>query len=235
VFTLCVMRRIVVLAVASLGAAFAAPGGAYACHPVPYPTPPGYYDHGCGDNVKGIKAASSSVTVGDNFFQPATVRIAAGDQVNWTWQGTDQHNVVTTSGQTERFRSRLQSSGSFSHTFANRGRFTYLCEVHPSEMRGAVEVGPPPFPDTILPRLRGLRAAPSPGVVKLTFRLSEAATVTASLRGATRKRVRRRLRRGRRSITIRGLHAGRHRATLVARDGAGNRSRAAVARFGVPR
>jgi plastocyanin len=181
------------------------------------------------------RAAVSNVTVGDNFFQPTTVRINPGDQVSWSWQGSDTHNVVTTSGQTERFRSPLMASGSFSHTFPDRGRFTYLCEVHPSDMRGVVEVGPPPFPDTILPRLRRLRASPSPGAVRLTFRLSETARVTASLRGATRKRVTRRRRRGRRSLTIRGLNPGRHRATLVARDGARNRSRAAVVRFRVPR
>ena len=181
------------------------------------------------------QAATVPVGVGDNFFSPSTVRINPGDTVSWGWQGSDQHNVVSTSGQSERFRSPLQSSGSYNRAFPNRGRFTYFCEVHPTDMRGAVEVGPPPFPDTILPRLRGLRASPSSGAVRLTFRLSERATVTASLRGATRKRVRRRLRRGRRSITIRSLKAGRHRATLVARDGAGNRSRAAVVRFRVPR
>ena len=229
------MRLTLVLTAASLGLLLAAPGSAGACHPVPYPTPPGYYDHGCGDSVKGFRAASTAVSVGDNFFSPSTARINPGDSVNWSWQGGDTHNVVTTSGQTERFRSPLMQSGSFSHTFPNRGRFTYFCEVHPSEMRGVVEVGPPPFPDTTLPRLRGLRASPSPGAVRLTFRLSERARVTASLRGATRKRVTVRLRRGRRGMTIRGLHAGRHRATLVAKDAAGNRSRAAVVRFTVPR
>jgi plastocyanin len=179
-------------------------------------------------------AAVSSVAVDDNLFQPATVRIAPGDSVQWNWQGSASHNVVTTSGQTMRFRSPLMTSGSFTRAFPNRGRFTYFCEVHPVEMRGAVEVGPPPFPDTILPRLRRLRASTSSGAVRLSFRLSETARVTASLRGATRRRVTRRRRRGARSLTIRGLNAGRHRATLVARDGAGNRSRAAVVRFSVP-
>jgi plastocyanin len=180
-------------------------------------------------------AAVSAVTVGDDFFQPTTVRIAPGDTVQWNWQGGNTHNVVTTSGQSVRFRSPLMSSGTFRRAFPNRGRFTYFCEVHPVDMRGAVEVGPPPFPDTILPRLRRLRASTSPGAVRLTFRLSETSRVTASLRGATRRRVTRRRRGGARSLTLRGLNPGRHRATLVARDGAGNRSRAAVIRFRVPR
>src|SRR4051812_33720059 len=106
-------------------------------------------------------AGESGVTVGDNFFKETTVRIQPGDSVTWSWTGSDTHTVTANPDQTEKFASKQQSSGSFSHTFAKAGKFGYHCELHPTEMRAVVEVGSAPFPDTSLPRVS--RAIGKPG------------------------------------------------------------------------
>lgn len=182
----------------------------------------------------GASAATANVRVGDDFFNPEVVRIAPGDAVNWVWEGSNEHTVTTYDGQTESFDSGTRTGGTYTHVFGQRGRFRYFCEVHPLTMRGAVEVGPPPFPDTTVPSFGRTRVMTSPGRARFTFRLSEAATVVIAVRGPSRRRYRKRLGRGRRTVTLRRLRAGSYRARLSATDRAGNRGRA-KGRFRVPR
>ncbi len=81
------------------------------------------------------------VTVRDNFFQPAEVTIARTEgtaEVSWTWSGSNPHTVTFDAGPPN---SAVQTSGSFSRSFDEAGRFTYYCTVHGREvMSGAVEV-----------------------------------------------------------------------------------------------
>jgi plastocyanin len=176
-------------------------------------------------------AANADVAVRDDFFDPSTVQIQPGETVTWRWSGLNQHNVASDPNQAESFNSEFMIVGTFSHTFSRPGRFTYFCEVHPSNMRGAVEVGSAPFPDTTLPSLSRVRARTGEGRVRLSFRLSEDARVKVSLRGRSRRSVTRSLSRGSRSVRFRRLRAGRYRATLRATDAAGNRGRAVTKRF----
>jgi plastocyanin len=178
-------------------------------------------------------AANAEVSVGDNFFNPKTVQIQPGDSVTWRWTGSAPHNVKADSGQTESFGSKVLTGtgNTFEHTFADPGRFTYFCEIHGPVMSGAVEVGPPPFPDTLLPRLTRLKASPGGAAVMLSFRLSEGARVKVSLRGPSRRSLTKRLGKGRRSVRIRRLRAGRYSATVRPTDVAGNRGRAVTKRF----
>jgi plastocyanin len=180
-------------------------------------------------------AAESTVTVGDDFFKEPTVSIQPGDTVNWAWSGSNPHTVTANPNQTEKFASKSQSSGTFSHTFAKAGRFTYFCEVHPVNMRGVVEVGSAPFPDTSLPRLAGATGKPGRGQAVVRFRLSEAARVRLRLRGPSLRTVSRQLGKGSRKLRLRRLKPGRYRATLTATDAAGNKGRSATARFRVSR
>ena len=180
------------------------------------------------------QAATATVRVGDDFFQPGVVAIAPGDAVNWVWEGSSEHTVTTYRDQTENFDSGSRTTGAYSRVFTERGRFRYFCEIHPFTMRGAVEVGPPPFPDTSIPSFGRARVTGSPGKARFTFRLSEAATVRITVRGPSRKRYRKRLGRGRRTVTLRRLRAGRYRASLSATDRAGNKGMA-KGRFRVPR
>jgi plastocyanin len=185
-------------------------------------------------------AAQKTVQVNDDFFGTdpnsffTTVSINPGDTVVWQWQNTsDPHTVTSTpSNLTTRFESGEHSGNfTFSKTFNHRGRFTFHCQVHPDFMKGAVEVGPPPFPDSLFPVLRRLHAHPGSHRVKLTFRLSEKARVKVALRGAAHRTFSRVRRKGRRSITIRNLPSGHYRATLRPKDAAGNRGRRKTVHF----
>ena len=180
-------------------------------------------------------AAEAPVSVGNNFFQEATVRIQPGDSVKWSWAVPDAHMVTASADQTIKFDSGEKSSGSFSQTFTEPGRFRYFCELHPTEMRGTVEVGSAPFPDTSLPRVASAKARAGRASATVRFRLSEAARVRLSVRGPSRKTVTRSLGRGSRSLRVRGLKPGRYRATLTVTDKAGNKGRRATARFRVSR
>ena len=181
----------------------------------------------------GASAATATVRVGDNFFNPEVIRVAPGDTVNWVWEGAAAHTVTAEKNQTESFDSGDRTTGTYSRVFNNAGRFKYVCRVHPT-MRGAVEVGSPPFPDTTLPTLGRARVMGSRGKARFTLRLSETATVSISITGPTRKRYRKRLRRGKRSVTLRRLRPGRYRATVTATDRAGNKG-VSKGRFRVPR
>ena len=179
------MRRVALLPLL-LAVPLVVPAPAAACHPVPDPAPPGYRDHGCGDTGKGGAAqAVTSVSVGDDFFEPSPVRIQPGEAVRWVWASgsSNQHNVAADPGQSESFKSAfLAGAGkSYSHTFSKPGRFTYFCEIHANSMRGVVEVGSAPFPDTRVPRARSLAARVTGATAKLSFRLSENARVRAVL------------------------------------------------------
>ena len=75
-------------------------------------------------------ADGGSVTVADNFFQPANVTVArtgGAAQVNWTWTGSNPHNVTFDVGAPH---SGTQTSGTFSRTFTEAGSFTYICTIH---------------------------------------------------------------------------------------------------------
>jgi plastocyanin len=84
-------------------------------------------------------AATAAVSVEDNMYVPNSITITAGDTVQWTWAGVNQHTVSSTSA--EAFDSGApQSTGSFSHTFNAAGTFTYECGVHGAAMQGTVVV-----------------------------------------------------------------------------------------------
>jgi plastocyanin len=169
-------------------------------------------------------AANADVNVGDDFYDAPTVQIQPGDSVTWHWAGLDQHTVTASANQTMSFRSKLMSSGTFARTFAKPGRFTYFCETH-SNMRGAVEVGPAPFPDTGLPRVSGAKAKVSRRTAKVSLRLSEKARVRVALSGPSKQVIARVLAQGKRSFSFRHLRAGSYRASLRATDTAGNNGR----------
>ena len=100
---------------------------------------------GCGggsgsDTPAGPTAGAGSgnaVTVGNNFYSPATLNVATGATVTWTWAlGDTLHSVTFADGTT----SEIQSSGSFARTFSNAGTFAYQCKVHGAAMSGTITV-----------------------------------------------------------------------------------------------
>ena len=164
------------------------------------------------------------------------------------------HNVAAQGGNwTYRTELGAPPAPTAQFTFAAAGVYRYVCEVHATTMSGVVRVAgaggtPPPeeqlppsqtpFPndsqppavveivDEQRPALTRVRASRIARGAKVRFRVSEAARVTARFRrgGKTVKTRTFNVRRGTRSVTVRGLRAGRYRVEVRARDLGGNRS-----------
>jgi plastocyanin len=191
-------------------------------------------------------AAETTVRVGDDFFSPTSVQIAAGDTVNWVWEGMP-HSVKTKPNQPESFDSdpgvpeALISHPvgfTFSHAFNTDGvEVEYLCAVHPFTMSGTVTVGTPAA-DTTAPAVTNASANVKRKKVSFAFNLSEAANVRLEVAKASKprkvlKKLTRALAGGRRSLAVsrRGLKPGRYVARISATDEAGNASAVAKRSF----
>ena len=85
---------------------------------------------------------TTSVSIGDNFFSPETVYISAGDTVTWTWAGGGVVPHTTTGTGSASWDSGVRTAGSYSRTFNNVGTFSYVCEIHSSDMVGTITVEP---------------------------------------------------------------------------------------------
>ncbi len=94
-----------------------------------------------------VHAATTTVGVQDDLFNPASVTISVGDSVQWNWTGSNPHTVSSTGA--ESFDSGApQTAGSFSHAFNTIGSFGYLCAVHGAAMSGTVVVQAAPATNT---------------------------------------------------------------------------------------
>ena len=97
--------------------------------------------------------------------------------------------------------------------------------------RGGFEVG---GLDTDDPSLRRIAVKRKGARTRISFRVDEPSRVTVRLsRNGKRVRTKHRNTAGRGSVTVKRLKAGRYKATLVARDPAGNTSRTRTAAFTV--
>jgi plastocyanin len=78
-----------------------------------------------GEDVPG----STIVLIQDFVFEPADVRVRAGDRVTWINCDTDSHTSTADAGQ---WASPLFAPGErFTQTFPTTGEFPYHCEPHP--------------------------------------------------------------------------------------------------------
>lgn len=77
------------------------------------------------------------VTIADYRFQPAELRVRAGDTVKWTNREKRTSHSVLFEGQPE--SERLFPDESWQRTFAKPGVYAYTCGPHP-EMKGVVRV-----------------------------------------------------------------------------------------------
>lgn len=80
--------------------------------------------------------ATAAVSVQDDQFVRAAVRVAAGGTVTWTWTGNNLHNVTFNGGPA----SATQTEGNFQRTFETPGSFSYNCTVHGQAMSGTITV-----------------------------------------------------------------------------------------------
>jgi plastocyanin len=85
-----------------------------------------------------MDAGGNTVTVGNNFFSPVDLSVAAGTTVTWSWApGAVEHNVTFDDGE----HSATQSSGSYPRTFSAAGSYPYHCTIHGAAvMHGTVTV-----------------------------------------------------------------------------------------------
>jgi plastocyanin len=90
---------------------------------------------GTGGNTQPTQ--TTAVTVSDNQFSPASIQVATGATVTWTWaQGASLHNVTFASGTPS---ANLSAPATYTRTFPTAGTFTYQCTLHPG-MNGTVKV-----------------------------------------------------------------------------------------------
>lgn len=122
--------RIVSGMILSLALASAAcGGGSYSTAPPPGGSnpPPG----------GGMPSTSSSISVLDNSFDPASTTLATGTTVTWTWKGYNTHNVTFDDGA----KSSDKSNGAtYQRTFNTAGTYKYHCTIHGAAMSGQVTV-----------------------------------------------------------------------------------------------
>ncbi len=91
------------------------------------------------ETTAGPPASTLSVKVKDSLYEPDNISISAGQTVTWLWEGGSLPHDVKSTSSSEKYGSKLQTSGTFSHRFSKAGRFSYFCSLHP-QMRGTVRV-----------------------------------------------------------------------------------------------
>ena len=107
-----------------------------------YNRAPGYSSYSMAPQTQVDNSASepesTGVTIAGMQFQPATIRVKAGEEVTWKNTAAMPHTV--TGREDGRLSSaRLNQGSMFSHTFEQPGTYTYYCALHPS-MTGTVIV-----------------------------------------------------------------------------------------------
>ena len=75
-------------------------------------------------------AATKSIALRDTFFSPKSMTVSKGTTVKWVWRGRLPHNVTVKSGPVK-FRSKTQTTGSFSKRLTRAGTYRIVCTIHP--------------------------------------------------------------------------------------------------------
>jgi plastocyanin len=88
-------------------------------------------------NWGAARAQTSAVMIQNFSFQPGTLTVPVGATVNWTNTDSTEHTVTSDSGLFD--SGALSQNGTFSHTFASAGSFTYHCAIH-TNMTGTINV-----------------------------------------------------------------------------------------------
>lgn len=154
----------------------------------------------------------------DFEFQPAERKIAVGDSVTWHFQIAG-HTTTSVGGQPDSWNSAPSGTNdagtTYGHVFNTPGRYQYVCVPHRDFMKGVIEVGTDAVVDSVS-RFRSKRTGKR---VRISFVLNEPATVRYSLKGPSRRTVKRgRLAAGAHSFTVRRLKRGTYRGVLTVVD-----------------
>jgi plastocyanin len=87
----------------------------------------------------------TKVRVMDNFFDPRSTTIPAGEKVTFVWKGSNRHNVRFTKvpAGASRKGSKIKHDGRWTRGFGKEGTYKYVCTLF-SGMRGTLTVKAPP-------------------------------------------------------------------------------------------
>ncbi len=78
-----------------------------------------------------IAAATETVEIRDNLFDPGSLTVRVGDTVEWRNAGATAHTTTRQSPpETWGSETTLLPGGRFSHTFNTVGTFSYVCLIH---------------------------------------------------------------------------------------------------------
>ena len=89
--------------------------------------------------------ATINVTVGDNFYQPATVMAAPGDNIVFTYTGNSSHPTVSDNGAWTTFPLDASHTVHTLNTLTTPGTYPYHCQFHGSpgaRMFGTIIIQP---------------------------------------------------------------------------------------------
>lgn len=103
-----------------------------------------------GASVASQTAPTKTIKLGDNFFKPSKVTVAAGTVVTFRWTGSNTHNVTVVKGP-EKFTSSNQSDGTYVRTFTKPGTYRVVCTFHPGMNLTVTVKKPPKSPTTTSP------------------------------------------------------------------------------------
>ena len=109
--------------------------------------------------ASAANAATTTVYVYDDYFNPSDVNIQPGDTVHWFFYGFDPHTTTSSAGQLESWDSgTLNYFDAYDHIFTKIGTFNYFCEFHGYDagggqaggMAGSIHVAPEPATAALL-------------------------------------------------------------------------------------
>jgi len=81
-------------------------------------------------SIPAASPSSFDVNIEDFAYAPAILTIKAGDAVTWTNKDSAPHTVTSDSGN-ELGSETLNKEMAYSHTFMQKGTFSYYCRFHP--------------------------------------------------------------------------------------------------------
>jgi plastocyanin len=153
----------------------------------------------------------------DNRWTPSTVNAVVGDTVTWRFDGTSMPHNVMSEGANWKFRSggAAVAPPPASFTFTAAGTYTFICQVHPTTMRGTVSVRGKDAPDPGPPK-----PPPPPPPSEQAFPNDSAAPRLLELLDRTRPAVRNVKATGvRRGVRVRYSVSEESRVTVTVRRG----------------
>jgi plastocyanin len=105
-------------------------------------SPSGAGGDGDGESVRAVVETSVVDLPPSYRFSPEAISVAAGTTVTWNNSDNFTHSVQFLDGGLPTEPMTMQPGASATFTFAAPGTYSYVCHLHPQNMRGTVTVTP---------------------------------------------------------------------------------------------